>query len=746
MPTIKKTEDTIIFESGAYGFTERSDPTGISNTGFVYVKDVSGVSELFYIDDVSTVTQLTANGSIPSTIPHLIEWGTTKNEIIASNGDLVTTTGGTQRQSISSTGAFVLNHEGFNLSGDADIVIDSQGSNITVSAGSDYLNSSGYQSYTPIVYTVTATGILRLSSNYDHNTNLDSIIIETTASTTNGGRVKIDCAGEVNIDAVDHVYIDSVEGCVDLKSCSGGANRCTLYLGDDMLELYSIGLDSNISASNGGSLDIYTTGAGHLNFRTWTAGANITLNSAEQYTVTAGSVISIFANEPTADVGYGVVAEKGIRLLSNEDTKIAISLLAPETTHGGILLDSGTSITVRADSDFNTESLVDTTMSAGGDFTADAEGNIDLRADGNFDISTNATAVRRVRIESDGDFDIDARVFDLDASLNINMDTSASINLTASGSIVSTATGTNYIYGTTQVKIESLVNGSISLESNGAGDIHIDSDDLLTLVSDSDMLFQCGTTSIEAMRIVSASTDVRFGSGTKLTTGGEASPDVDDGGLCLDQNAGSAKILSFKANVSSGYHPFSNYAEIDTYGYIERRDDAYGGLMIVGMCDALASSAMHIMGMDQTPSTSTTTSATGAILLTGADDNGSGGAQGILTNSNILVVRNYSSARMILKGDGQLYNYYNASMYTFDDEDDLALVRATQCKIGGIEPEVEAMKRLVELGIINEDGFGSQQQMTRLQMGAIHQMFNGLKFLAQKMGITDIELSEMMRA
>lgn len=39
-----------------------SDPTAIANSGFVYVKDSGGISELYYEDDAGTVTQLTADG------------------------------------------------------------------------------------------------------------------------------------------------------------------------------------------------------------------------------------------------------------------------------------------------------------------------------------------------------------------------------------------------------------------------------------------------------------------------------------------------------------------------------------------------------------------------------------------------------------------------------------------------------------------------------------------------------------
>jgi hypothetical protein len=44
---------------------ERSgNPSSLSNTGFLYTKEVSGVTELFYEDDTGAVIQLTSGGSI----------------------------------------------------------------------------------------------------------------------------------------------------------------------------------------------------------------------------------------------------------------------------------------------------------------------------------------------------------------------------------------------------------------------------------------------------------------------------------------------------------------------------------------------------------------------------------------------------------------------------------------------------------------------------------------------------------
>lgn len=43
---------------------QSSDPSAVANRGFLYTKDVGGITELFYRDSAGTVTQVTSNGSV----------------------------------------------------------------------------------------------------------------------------------------------------------------------------------------------------------------------------------------------------------------------------------------------------------------------------------------------------------------------------------------------------------------------------------------------------------------------------------------------------------------------------------------------------------------------------------------------------------------------------------------------------------------------------------------------------------
>jgi len=89
---------------------ETSDPTNASDTGFIYTKDVSGSTELFYIDDSGNVTQLTDSGKLygPIDIPS----GTSN---LFSGAEIDFNSGSTVH--FNAAGANVCFHNGFDVDG-----------------------------------------------------------------------------------------------------------------------------------------------------------------------------------------------------------------------------------------------------------------------------------------------------------------------------------------------------------------------------------------------------------------------------------------------------------------------------------------------------------------------------------------------------------------------------------------------------------------------------------------------------
>lgn len=61
---INSSGDMSIKIDGYISLLEITNPTALSNMGVIYVKDVSGISELFYLDDSGNFIQITNNGSV----------------------------------------------------------------------------------------------------------------------------------------------------------------------------------------------------------------------------------------------------------------------------------------------------------------------------------------------------------------------------------------------------------------------------------------------------------------------------------------------------------------------------------------------------------------------------------------------------------------------------------------------------------------------------------------------------------
>jgi len=139
----------------------------------------------------------------------------------------------------------------------------------------------------------------------------------------------------------------------------------------------------------------------------------------------------------------------------------------------------------------------------------------------------------------------------------------------------------------------------------------------------------------------------------KISTGGENSPDVDDGGICLQQNAGDGKIITFKS--SDIAHGITDYAETDTYGYLQKRHAPSGGLYIVGLGEDYYGCA--ILGINTTVDNTETTSSHAPVNIIGAKKSGTN-VSTVGADENVVTLNNLGTTRFIMKGDGELWTDY----------------------------------------------------------------------------------------
>lgn len=142
---------------GTLRFTEEAgDPTAVANNGFVYTKDVSAETELFYRDSAGNVVQLTAGGSVnaSSDLQSAYEGGNTI-DVTSANGTITftndndtdtTTVLSVAKSPDGSTAGLTLSvNAGGNVTGTM-VLMNNEGSGaalIVQDTGSDVLNISG---------------------------------------------------------------------------------------------------------------------------------------------------------------------------------------------------------------------------------------------------------------------------------------------------------------------------------------------------------------------------------------------------------------------------------------------------------------------------------------------------------------------------------------------------------------------------------------------------------------------------
>ena len=147
--------------------------------------------------------------------------------------------------------------------------------------------------------------------------------------------------------------------------------------------------------------------------------------------------------------------------------------------------------------------------------------------------------------------------------------------------------------------------------------------------------------------------DVIISDTGQLSTGGEASPDVDPGGLCLQQGTNDNYIFTLKS--SDVAHPMTDQVEADTYFAIKKWSTNAGGVQLKGYSGSTLGIGVGIRGFVETESTLTTTAALGAVQIRSEKSDGGTGIQSLGDTGNAVVFSNAGTARTVFQGSGDIY-------------------------------------------------------------------------------------------
>ena len=200
-------------------------------------------------------------------------------------------------------------------------------------------------------------------------------------------------------------------------------------------------------------------------------------------------------------------------------------------------------------------------------------------------------------------------------------------------------------------------------------------------------------------------------------------------GMTVNVGAQSGATMAFKSNTS---HDMTSIVEADTYGDIIERVGE-GGVMLRGFIDTGNDNvAIEMLGYVEAEITTKSASGHGVIRLRGATSNGSGGANTMGSNANVVTVNDSNGTVWICDSDGDVHYDGTTNASAWDDHDDVGLLGTfrnltTSNKAQDVFGEFvsENAKVLHDTGVItmNDDGhhFVSTKGLNALIIDTIRQ-------------------------
>jgi hypothetical protein len=188
-------------------------------------------------------------------------------------------------------------------------------------------------------------------------------------------------------------------------------------------------------------------------------------------------------------------------------------------------------------------------------------------------------------------------------------------------------------------------------------------------------------------------------------------------GLTINQGSADDEILALKS--SDVGIPFTDYAEVDTYGALMKSVADEGGLTIRGYAEgkyAIALSAMYV-----TDDTAKDSTARAPVEIHSWKTNGGTGTGAQGADANTFVVKSGADTKFIVDEDGDIL--YDGTSNPFQNHDDIALLAELEDVLSGKTEESKIKdKNICKEKIVYESKFVSTKKKNMLLYGAIRQM------------------------
>ena len=211
-------------------------------------------------------------------------------------------------------------------------------------------------------------------------------------------------------------------------------------------------------------------------------------------------------------------------------------------------------------------------------------------------------------------------------------------------------------------------------------------------------------------------------------------------GLTINQQGADNEAIALKSSDVS--HGATDFGETDTYGLFQKVSSSDGGLMIRGFSDGAV--GMELRAMNTTNDTSDSSGSVGTMTLRSSiKTSGNTNDTNVGSTGNLIVFRDLTSTRVVIKGDGTVHAQDTSWATSLDTEDDMLALRMldkAQSTKGVIDSAWDSMigtdwKYLQKIGVAGSDhpekghpDMFSMQGIQKLTMGAT--WYLGQNFMA----------------
>lgn len=216
-------------------------------------------------------------------------------------------------------------------------------------------------------------------------------------------------------------------------------------------------------------------------------------------------------------------------------------------------------------------------------------------------------------------------------------------------------------------------------------------------------------------------------------------------GLTLNQGSADDEILAFKS--SDVAHGVTDFAETDTYGYINKANPDTAGLRLWGFTEA--GLAIRLLGFITNDITTQNSSAAAAVQISVNKKSGTGSGN-VNGSQNVFAVQAKLSGvqrnLMIVAADGDVYLDTAANENAWDEYDDMGLLHGFRASLVPDGHEIQqrfgqwidyARPILESTGVIryNPDGhhFVATKKLQMLTIDAVRQLYEKIQRLEAEM-------------